>query len=138
MRTHRLLKEKPHHYTYWKKNGEWVTFKYAEYISHQNHSKHWVDDVNNRRHDTIGIEQAWHTKWWPKRKFTLTFSVAEANTVYSRARGSKAIPEPQLEFYRKLALGMLENNLDDDSVSINYPFVIRSDLEGLVAQGMSL
>ena len=80
-----------------------------------------MDDVNNRRHDPIGLEQVWHTKWWPTRLFTFICSVAEVNAVYSRARGRKAIPEPQLEFCRKLSLGMLENNLDDEGVSINYP-----------------
>ena len=30
------------------------------------------------------------------------------------------IPEPQLEFRSKLALGMLENNLDDEVLSIDY------------------
>jgi hypothetical protein len=32
-------------------------------LSRHNHSKHWVDDVDNRRHDPIGLEQVWHTKW---------------------------------------------------------------------------
>ena len=73
-----------------------MTFKYTKYLSRHNHSKRWADDVNNRRHDPIGLEQVWHTKWWPTRKFTLICSVAEANTVYSRDRGRKAIPEPQL------------------------------------------
>ena len=31
------------------------------------------------------------------------------------------IPETQLGFCRKLALGMLEYNLDDEDMSINYP-----------------
>ena len=55
MSTHGLLNELPNHSTYQQRNGEWVTFKYAKYISRQNHSNHWVDDVNNRRHDPIGI-----------------------------------------------------------------------------------
>ena len=80
-----------------------------------------MDDVNNRRHNTIDLEQVWHTKLWPTRQFIFICSVSEANVVYSRARGRKAIPQPQLEFCRKLALGMLENNLDDEGVSINYP-----------------
>ena len=62
MSTHRLLNELPDHYTYWQKDGDWVTFEYAEYLSHHNHSNHWVDYVNNRRRDPIGIEQVWHTK----------------------------------------------------------------------------
>ena len=77
--------------------------------------------MNNRRHDTIDLEQVWHTQWWPTQQFTFIFSAPEANTVNSRERGRKAIPDPQLEFSRKLALGMLENNLNDKGVSINYP-----------------
>ena len=76
--------------------------------------------MNNRRHDPIGIEQVWHTKWWIMRQFTFIYSVAESNALYSSDNGRKAIPEPQLEFRRKLALGMLENNLDDEGVIINY------------------
>ena len=60
MSTHGLLNKVPDHYTYRKKYGEWVTFKYADYLSLHNHIKHWVDDVNNRRHDPIGLEQVWH------------------------------------------------------------------------------
>ena len=81
MSTHGLLNEVPDHSTYRQKNGEWVTFKYAEYLSRHNHINHWVDDVNNRRHGPIFIEQVWHKKWCPTRQFTLIYSVAEANAV---------------------------------------------------------
>ena len=60
--THRLLNEVPDHSTYRQKDGEWVTFKYAEYLSCHNNSNHWVNDVNNRRHDPIVLGQVWHTK----------------------------------------------------------------------------
>ena len=63
MSTHRLLNEVPDNSTYQQKDGEWVTFKYAKYLSHHNHSKHWVDYVSNRRHDTIGLAQFCHIKW---------------------------------------------------------------------------
>ena len=53
---HGLLNKVPDHSTYRGKNGEWVTFKYAEYLSCHNHGKYWVDDVNNRRHDPISLE----------------------------------------------------------------------------------
>ena len=115
-----------------------MTFNYAEYLSRHNHSKHWVDHVNNRRHDPIGLEQVWHIKWWPKIQFTFICSVSKANTVYSRARGRKAIPEPQLEFRTKFALGTFENNLDDEGVSINYPICHTKWSRGLVSRGMSL
>ena len=96
MSTHGMLNEVPDNSTYRKKDGEWVTFKYAKYLSRPNHSKHWVDDVNKRRHDHIGLEQFWHTKWWPTQQFNFICSVAKANAAYSRSRERKAIPEPQL------------------------------------------
>ena len=85
MSTHGLLEPVDDHTTYrQEKDGTWVNFNYTEYLSRHNRSKHWVDDVNNRRHDPIGLEQVWHTKWWPTRQFTFICSVAEANAVMSR------------------------------------------------------
>ncbi|KAL7476796.1 LOW QUALITY PROTEIN: hypothetical protein ACHAW6_002629 [Cyclotella cf. meneghiniana] len=43
-------------------NGEWQSFKYCEPMSHHNRSKHWVDDINNCRHDPISLEDVWVTK----------------------------------------------------------------------------
>ena len=40
------------------------------------------------------------------------------------------MPEPQLEFCRKLSLRMLENNLDDEGVSINYPIIHKKRSRG--------
>jgi hypothetical protein len=40
-------------------------------------AKHWVDDVNNRRHAPIGLEDIWATKWWQHQQFTFMCSVAE-------------------------------------------------------------
>ena len=94
--------------------------------------------MNNRRHDHIGLEQVWHTKLRHTRQFTFICSVTEANAVYSRARGMKAIPEPQLEFIRKLVLGMLENNCYDEGVSINYPIRHKKRYRGLVSPGHEL
>ena len=138
MSTHGLINEVPDHSTYRQKYGEWVTFKYSKYTSLHNHINHWVDDVNNRRHDTIGIEQFWHTKWWPTRQFTFICSVVEAYAVYSRARGRKAIPEPQIEFHRKLAQVILENNLDDEGVSINSPICRKKQYTGPGSPGHEL
>ena len=86
--------------------------------------------MNSRKHDPIGIEQVWHTKWWPTQKFNLICFVVEANTVYSRARGRNTIPEPQLEFRRKLPLGMLKNNVYDEGVSIKSPFFRKKRSRG--------
>lgn len=115
MSTHGLLTTVPDHITYRQKpSGEWVSFAYPEFLSHHNHSKHWVDDVNNRRHDPIGLEQVWHTKWWPTRQFTFICSVAESNAVHCRARARKDSATPQLEFRRNLAKLMLFNRIGDD------------------------
>ena len=94
--------------------------------------------MNNRRHDLIGLEQVWHTKWWPTQKFTFISSIAEANSVYSRACGRKAIPEPRLEFFRALALGMLENNLYDEGVIINSPIFRNKRSRGPASPGNEL
>lgn len=80
-----------------------------------------MDDVNNRRHDPIGLEQVWHTKWWPTRQFTFICSVAEANAVQSRARAMDETPTPQLEFRRALAMKMLNNNIRVDGVTVGAP-----------------
>ncbi|KAL7487658.1 hypothetical protein ACHAW6_013229 [Cyclotella cf. meneghiniana] len=57
------------HVTYRYVNGEWKSFKYCELMSGHNHSKHWVDGINNYRHDPIGVEDVWLTKWWPHSEF---------------------------------------------------------------------
>ena len=63
MSTHGLLTSVPDHITYRQKpDGGWESFNYPEVLSNHNHGKHWVDDVNNRRHDPIGLEQVWHTR----------------------------------------------------------------------------
>ena len=118
MSTHGLLTEVDDHKTYWQKDGAWVSFNYVEYLSRHNRIKHWVDDVNNRRHDPIGLEQVWHTKCWETRQFTFICSVAEANSVYSRAHARQGKPTPQLAFRRQLALKMLTNSIVDDDISI--------------------
>jgi len=119
MSTHGLLNEVSDHKTYRQKDGQWTTFNYAEYLSRHNRSKHWVDDVNNRRHDPIGLEQVWHTKWWPTRQFTFICSVAESNAVHCRARARKHTPTPQLEFRRSLAMKMMTNNIKNDGTVVS-------------------
>ena len=111
MSTHGLINEISTHKTYRRVAGEWKTFNYTEPISHHKHSKHWVDDVNAITHDPIGLEDFWHTKWWPRRQFTFLFSVLEVNALNSRARARRLPAESQLAFRRKLARGMLKNKL---------------------------
>jgi hypothetical protein len=114
MSSHGVLDEIQDHVTYRLIDGKWESFKYAEYLSPHNGAKHWVDDVNNRRHDPIGLEQVWATKWWPNRQFTFLCSIAEVNAGQARARARKLPAEPTLEFRKKLAFKMLTNKLGDD------------------------
>ena len=72
MSTHGMLETVQDHPTYRKVDGRWKSFKYTEPFSRYSKAKHWVDDVNNRRHDPIGLEEVWGTKWWAMR---LLFSV---------------------------------------------------------------
>ena len=75
MITHGLIHEITSHKTCRIVAGEWKTFNYTEPISRHNHSKHWVDDANARSHDSIGLEDVWHNKWWPHRQFTFLCSI---------------------------------------------------------------
>ena len=77
-----LINKVPDHSTYQQKYGEWVTFKYAKYLYRQNHSKHWVDDVNNRRHDPIGLDNFWHTNFCPHENL-LPFALLPRPTPYT-------------------------------------------------------
>ena len=90
-------------------------------MSRHNKAKHWVDDVNNRRHDPIGLEEVWATKWWPNRQFTFLMLVTEVNAIQSRARARKLPAESQMEFRRKLAMKMLENKVNETGESPMSP-----------------
>ena len=126
MSTHGLLTPVEDHVTWRQKpSGEWFSFQYPEFLSRHNHAKHWVDDVNNRRHDPIGLEEVWHTKWWPTRQFTFLCSVAESNAVHSLARAKKSLPTPQIDFRRRLAKCMLYNRIGDDGVRRGSPLRVK-------------
>jgi hypothetical protein len=112
MATHGMLEEIQDHPTWRKVDGRWKSFKYTEPFSRYSKAKHWVDDHNNRRHDPIGLEEVWGTKWWPMRHFTFMCSVAEVNACHSQARGKREQTMPQLEFRRKLAQELRHNTLD--------------------------
>jgi hypothetical protein len=107
MSTHGILDEIQDHVTWRLVDGVWKSFKYTEPFSRHHRSKHWVDDVNNCRHNPIGLEEGWVTKWWPSRQFTFILSVVEANAVQARARGTKETAMPTLEFRKKLAMRMM-------------------------------
>ncbi len=111
MSTHGILNQVDDHVTYCNIDGEWKTFNYVELMSLHNCSKHWVDDINNRCHDPISLEDVWTTKWWPTRQFTFICSVTEVNAVNLRDQGKKETADPQLTFCRNLAMDMLENEI---------------------------
>jgi hypothetical protein len=62
MSTHGLMTPVENHTTYWYDGGEWKSSKYCEPMSRHNHTKHWVDDINNSGHDPIDLEEVWATK----------------------------------------------------------------------------
>ena len=121
MSSHGVLDENQDHSTWRKVDGVWKSFKYAEPFSRHNKGKHWVDDVNKRRHAPILLESIWLTKWWPNRQFTFLLSVAEVNAGMAKARAKKAPADSVLDFRKRLAKLMLENKLDERGVAPNSP-----------------
>jgi hypothetical protein len=77
--------------------------------------------VNNRRHNPIGLEEAWVKKWWPNRRFTFILFVVEANAVQARARAKKETAMPTLEFRKKFTMKMMTNKLGDNGVAAASP-----------------
>ena len=121
MSTHGTLREVGSHNTRRVVNGEVTNFTYTEPISRHNVAKHFVDDVNNRRHDPIGLDQGWPTKRWDHRQLTFFLSIAEVNAVNTQARARKTSAVPTLAFRKNLAKQMMLNNLDDDGVRCSSP-----------------
>ena len=98
-----VINEIPSHKTYRRVAGEWKTFNYTKPISRHNHSKHWVYDVNARRHDPVGLEDVWHTKWCPRQQFTFLCSLSDFNALNSWAFARRLPAKSQMAFWRKLA-----------------------------------
>ncbi len=97
MSSHGMIDENSDHATYWLVDGGgWKSFHYAEPFSRHNCMKHWVDDINNRRHGDIGLEEVWATKWWPNRQFMFLLSIAEVNAGQARACAMGETAEPTL------------------------------------------
>ena len=127
MSTHGVLTEVSNHETSRAlADGSRKKFKYPEPISRHNYAKHWVDDVNSRRHDPIAINDVWRTKWWPTRQITMFVGVAEVNANNTRARARGVPAEPQLDFRKNFAWKMIENNLDNDGDVISTPEPVRT------------
>eukprot|EP01082_Thalassiosira_pseudonana_P012650 g11200.t1 g11200 contig5:354636-355736(+) len=91
----------------------WSSFKYTDAITNHCIAKHWVDDVNNRRHAPIGLDDIWATNWWPHRQFTFMCSVAEVNANNSLARAMGAPAVHQIVFRKQLAKEMMYNKLTE-------------------------
>ncbi len=68
--------------------------------------------MNNHRHDPIGLENVWATKWWPMQQFTFICSVAEVNAVNSRVCGHNDKADPQLISRRNLTWDMIEDKIE--------------------------
>ncbi|KAL7474077.1 hypothetical protein ACHAW6_000071 [Cyclotella cf. meneghiniana] len=49
---------------------------------------HWVEDVNNRRHAPIDLQDIWTTEWWPHCQFNFVYSIAEVNANNSVGRAT--------------------------------------------------
>ncbi len=121
MSMHGILDKIQDHPTWQLVNGVGKSFKYTEPLSHHNHAKHWVDDINNRSHDPIGLESAWATKWWPNRGFKFILSVVEANAVQAWAHAKKEAAVPTLEFWKNVAMKMMTNKLGNNGVAAASP-----------------
>eukprot|EP01082_Thalassiosira_pseudonana_P012536 g11206.t1 g11206 contig5:368760-369554(-) len=91
----------------------WSSFKYTEAIANHCIAKHWVNDVNNRRHAPIGLEDIWARKWWPHRQFTFMCSVAEVNANNSLARAMGVPAVHQIVFRKQLAKEIMYNKLTE-------------------------
>ena len=70
MSTHGTLDEVEGHLTWRCINGEWKSFRYVEPFRRHNKWKHWVDNVNNHRHNPIALDNTWKTKRWPNCQCT--------------------------------------------------------------------
>ena len=121
MSTHGTLREITTHGTRRVVNGTVHNFKYVEPLSRHNIAKHFVDDVNNRRHDPIGLDSGWPTKNWAHRQLAFFLSVSEVNALNSQARGRKMAAVPTLVFRKKLAKQMIFNKLSSDGIAIPSP-----------------
>ena len=131
MTTHGILDEIQDHLRWRLMNGVWKSFKYTEPLSRHNRAKHWVDDINNRCHDPIGLESAWATHWWPNQQFTFILSVVEANAVQAWVRAKKEAAMLTLEFRKNLALKimkMMANKLGNNGVAGASPKCTRASL----------
>ncbi len=131
MSTHGTLCEIPSHCTRRVVGGQVKIFSYVEPLLRHNMAKHFVDDVNNRRHDPIGLDSSWATKSWEQRQFTFFLSIAEVNALISQARGRKCPAAPTLTFWKKSAQQMINNRLSDDGMQVQSPIRPKKQLSDM-------
>ena len=95
-----------------------ITFKYPEPHSGHSRAKHSLHDHNNRRHAAIDIADMWRTKWWSNQQHSFFSALSEvsANAFWSLARSQPQ--EPELEFWRNMAIAMVKNTLDDNGKTV--------------------
>ena len=79
-------------------------------------SQHSIDDNNNVRQGTRGIEEVWSTKTWMHMVFALVMGVSEANAWLAY----RAFADPQeykthSEFRKALALELFQQEKYEDS-----------------------
>ena len=92
-------------------------FKYCHPLGLHFRYRHPLDYHNNIIHAPISIERIWATKFWSDRNFAWYLAVTEVNTALADGhfrKGGKLIPT--LQFRRKLAHEMMENNIGGDTV----------------------
>ena len=82
-------------------DSKWSEYHILVPRAHLGHncSKHWVDDHNNHRHDPIDLAETWQPKWWMNWQYSFFLALSEVNANTCR---------------RKLALKMINKNLEDD------------------------
>ena len=114
-----------------------LTFFMACFEGVSNRKEWWSNseptrESGNCRHDPIDLAEGWRTKWWPNQQYSFFLALSEVNANACCSRAQDCPPEPQLEFRRKLALKMINNNLDDDGN--NMPVVEAPKLRSYTQQ----
>ena len=93
--------------------NKWDKFNYTEPMANHNTSKHCADDVNNRMHAPIGLQDIWATKRSPHHQFTFICSVADVNANNSIACATNTPAMYQVKFRKLLSEQMTFNKLTE-------------------------
>ena len=90
-------------------NSHHVTFKYPELVYCHYKNRYHVDNHNNRRHQPIGLEETWATKFWPHHVFAFLLVVAEGNAYLLNKHYRDDAEDSVLAFRRALATELINN-----------------------------